>query len=286
MTNSNNRDNTGIKQPDFRWLILGALAGLVTAGYGILRQDTTAQEMPDTAIARVNETMISRDRFEREQERFSDSTGNALSLSDQALLLDNLVDEELLLQRGLALGMAQSDVTVRTAIINSLVASVTAEADAATPSDEELSAYLVDNADRFSFTSSIAIDGWQTDDEPVAQAFVAELRETGNAPTMASISEMTELPDDLVAIEVVRDVLGPGVTAAVAGMPINSSAIFARRGRWLVIQVKQKETDAITDLDSVRNRVLLDYRRDLADTTLGSYLDELRSRADITVSMP
>lgn len=286
MDKNNNRADADSDQPDFRWLLLGAFVGLIAAGYGILRQDTTAREMPTTAIARVNDTMISRDRFERELARFAESADDELPPSDQALLLDNLVDEELLLQRGMALGMAQSDSAVRTAIVNSLVASVTAEADSATPTDEQLEAYLASNAERFSFTAKLEVNGWQTDDEAVAQAFVAHLRETGDAPSMKAISAVPDLPDELVPTEILRDVLGPGITAAIAGMPPGSSAIFARRGRWLVIRVGKKQTAAVTDLNSIRNRVLLDYRRDLADSTLREYLDNLRSRADVTVSMP
>jgi hypothetical protein len=69
-------------------------------------------------------------------------------------------------------------------------------------------------------------------------------------------------------------------------MPAGSSAVFARRGRWLVVRVKQTETAAVTDLDSIRNRVLLDYRRHLADQALRQYLDDLRDRADIAVALP
>ena len=47
MDKNNKRVDAGTKEPDFRWLVLGALAGLIAAGYGILRQDTTAQEMRD-----------------------------------------------------------------------------------------------------------------------------------------------------------------------------------------------------------------------------------------------
>jgi hypothetical protein len=48
--------------------------------------------------------------------------------------------------------------------------------------------------------------------------------------------------------------------------------------------VVAKERAYVTELDAIRNRVLLDYRRNLADEMLEGYIDNLRQRADITVS--
>lgn len=267
-------------------LVLGALLGLVVAGYGILRQDFKSTPLPESAVARVNDRLISREGLERALARIESAYETQEGNGSEVAVLHNLVDEELLLQRGLALGMAYSDATVRTAIINSLVASVTAEADAADPPDEELQRYLEAHADRFSYTEKMAVRAWQTTSEPDAQQFVAQLRDSGTAPDIESVVRVPDLPDALVSIDIARGYIGAGIAAAVAGMPAGSSSIFARRGQWLIIQVLQKETATITDLDSVRNRVLLDYRRSMADEQLRDYLDGLRNRADITVSLP
>ena len=94
------------------------------------------------------------------------------------------------------------------------------------------------------------------------------------------------MPASLTPTESLREFLGPAITAAAAEMPKGSSAVFARRGRWLVIRVNEKESAVIADLDPIRNRVLLDYRRMLADQMLTDYLNGLRQRADIRVSQP
>lgn len=271
---------------DIRWLAAGALAGLLAAGYGILRQDSAAIPLPDNSIARVNEVNISRDHYERAIERLSAEGIDTGSQSLSATVISNLVEDELLLQRGLELGMAQSDVTVRAAIINSLIASITAEADAANPADEELARYLADNAERFSYTASVAVQGWQTDDETLAQQLVEQLRLGLEDRLAATIESIPELPQDMMPVETLRDYVGPGIAAAAASMPEGSSAVFARRGRWLVLRVNRKESAVITDLDTIRNRVLLDYRRNLAEEKLQSYIDDLRNRAQIEIAIP
>ncbi len=53
-----------------------------------------------------------------------------------------------------------------------------------------------------------------------------------------------------------------------------------------MVQVLEKESAIVTDLGTIRNRVLLDYRRNLAEQTLRDYLDDLRRRADVNVARP
>jgi len=276
----------GQSVPDIRWLALGAIAGLIMAGYGFLRQAEVGDDLPDSAVARVNDALISRDNYERALARFAAEAGEPAAAETRGWLLERLIDEELLVQRGLDLGMAQSDGEVRNAIANSLIASVTAEADAASPSDAELEQYLTDHADRFSFIAKVAVEGWQTDDEAVAQEFISGLRDNGEPVIIDAIRTIPDLPAALMPIEILRDYLGPGIAATTAEMPVGSSAIFARRGRWIVVRVTKKESAVVTDLNSIRNRVIIDYRRNLADETLQQYLDGLRDKAKVDVVLP
>ena len=135
-------------KPDLRLLGLGALLGLVAAGVGLLNRPPSTLTLPDGALARVNDVIISRDSYLRTLARAKTvSDRDAIDLDMD--LLDRLIDDELLVQRGITLGMAQSDLVVRQAVIDSLIASITAEADAASPSNEDLTEYLHQNADRF-----------------------------------------------------------------------------------------------------------------------------------------
>jgi len=266
-----------------RWLIVGAIAGLLAAGYGILRQADPHEALPANAVARINDQVISRENYERTLARLA-AYGAATDEKDR--LLQRLVEDELLVQRGLELGMVRSDTAVRNAIVDSLVASITAEADAASPTDEELEQYLADNADRFRYTASVSVLAWQTDDESIAQSFVAALRNDGDTVTSDFIRQIPDLPSGLLAVDILRDYLGPGIAAATADMPVGSSAVFARRGRWLVVQVLDTKSAVVTDLGGIKNRVLLDYRRRLAEQTLQDYIEDLRRRAVVKVAPP
>ena len=265
------------------WLALGAFAGLVAAGYGMLRQASTDTQLPTTVVASVNSTMIGRDIFDQALKSFDTST---LDESDKTLLLGRLIDNELLVQRGVELGMTESDFEVRNAIVNSLVASITAEADAANPTDDELKKYLAENADNFAYTSKIWVDVWQSDIEPVAQELVRILQAGAPIPEIKGIEALKALPDALVETSMLREHLGPAITSAVVDMAEDSSAIFARRGRWLVVKMIEKERSYVNEISNIRSRVLLSYRRNLANSMLTSYIDDLRERAEIQVAIP
>jgi len=268
-----------------RLLALGATVGLVVASVGVLQQGKRIDVLPADTIARVNDVMISRDLYARAIARSTNYAGQPMG-GDKATILQRLIDEELLIQRGVALGMTQSDASVRQAVIDSLIASVTAEADAASPTDDELAQYLADHADRFSYVAKVSARAWQTDDESAAQLFIAALRADDSAVPQDGVQPMPDLPSGLMSLEILGTYLGPGIAAAAAEMPEGSSAVFARRGRWLVVWIGDKERSALTDLAAVRNRVLVDYRRNLAEQTLTRYVEDLRQRAEISTATP
>jgi len=281
---------TGDNQPALRWLVLGALAGLGAAAYGLLEQGDAADEaLPDSAIARVNDVVISEQQLDRSITELETTYQRELSAEDRARVLQQMIEEELLVQRGIDLGMPNTESTVRAAITQSMIASVTAEADAADPDDATLERFLEEHADRYTYASAMRIDAWVTDDEQTARNFLGTLSDgAGEIVDGASsnLQRVPGLPEGSAPIERLRMFLGPAIAAAAADMPVGTSAVFARQGRWYVVRVAVREQSARADLDTVRSQVLLDYRRSLADQRLRAYVDDLRRRADVVVALP
>ena len=60
----------------------------------------------------------------------------------------------------------------------------------------------------------MSVVAWQTDDEAVAQSFIAALRDSGETPVSDAIGPIPDLPSGHDAVEVLRDYLGPGIAAA------------------------------------------------------------------------
>lgn len=272
------------RDANVRWLVAGALAGLLAVGIGMLQRSTGNGNLPPGYVASVNNRLISQDVFERALERLRVDSSNVIDGDDAAWVLQRLIEEELLVQRGLELGMAESEMDVRGAIVQSLVASITAEADAANPDDESLRKFFDANAERFSYSAAVAVDAWSAGNEVAARKFMDELH-TGIEDS-AAVQRLREVPLGPLPLNKLRDYLGAGITAAVAMMPAGSSAVFARQGRWLIVRVVSKQDAVLADFEHSRTQVLLDYRRNRADQLLRDYLDMLTQQADVVVSQP
>lgn len=279
----NDDANESRELPGLRWLAVGAVAGLLAAAYGLLDRAVRVAGLPDGSVARINDTLVSRERFERALDQLVASYGRIPSAEDRARVLTQMIEEELLVQRGIELGMARSETTVRSAIVQSLVASITAEADAADPGDDELERFLADNAERYTYAASLTVDAWIADDEWLAQDVVDRLRGDATFTPPDAVRSVPGLPTGPVPLERLRMFLGPAITAAAADMPVGSSAVYARQGRWYIIRVVGREDTAVAELDAIRSQVLIDYRRTLADAGLRDYLDRLRRAADVAI---
>ena len=275
---------TNESQPSLLWLAVGAIAGLAAAGYGLLERSGSGSGLPPGAVAVVNDAVIESRQLEGAIAQLVRAGTTDVPTTAKADVLQSLIDEELLVQRGIDLGMVTSELTVRSAIVESLIASVTAEADAADPDDAELDAFMQENADRYTYASAIRLEAWTTDDEAIARQFVQQLESSGG-PASFELVPVPGLPTAPAPLERLRMFLGPAIAAAAADIPAGNSAVFARQGRWYVVHVLEHAEATLASLDSIRSQVLLDYRRALADERLQVYLEELRRSADIVVEL-
>lgn len=268
--------------PPTGWLVAGAVIGLVAATVSLL--DRPAVDDPGGWVARIDDDVIDRERFDRELARI-EAAGVELGRDDAAEVLDGLIAEVLLFRRGVALGLAESDRTVRDAVVQSMVASVTAEADAADPDDGTLERFLSENSDRYTYASALTVRAWTADEESAARRQLEAIAD-GSGETAADVAPVAGLPDGPAPLERLRMFLGPAIAAAAADMPIGDVQVFTRQGRWYVVQVAARESSAVAELEAVRSQVLLDYRRQLASERLSEYVEDLKRRADIVVALP
>ena len=115
-------------------LSVGALLGLAAAAAGLLAQTRAASEIPDGAVAAVNGAAVRRADFERAVEALASDRRGAIDDADRRHVLDRLVDEELLVQRAIELGLVRQDRRVRGDLVTAVIESVTADAGQREPS--------------------------------------------------------------------------------------------------------------------------------------------------------
>lgn len=277
-------------------LAFGAIAGLVAAAIGLLAQTRDARALPDGAVAAVNGTAVRRADYERAVEALASDRRGQLDDADKRHVLDRLVDEELLVQRALELGLARSDRRVRGDLVAAVIEAVTTDAGQREADDAELRAFFDANRDYFALPGRLHVEqvfvrsSGDADADALARArdaaarlrdgaAVAEVQQrAGDAPVAA-------LPNAPLPAAKLREYLGPAAVEAVATLAPGDVAEPVRSaGGYQVLRLVARESNRAPELAEVEAEVRAEWRRRAGDEALRAYLDEVRSRAAIAVT--
>jgi hypothetical protein len=126
--------------------VVGILLGIAAA---LSERGPTISVLPDGAIALVNGRPIREEDYARAVALVEGDKRTEITAEDRDHILDRLIEEELLIQRGIEIGLVDSDRSVRKAITQAMLASIVAESASAQPSEEELHTFYAENPSLF-----------------------------------------------------------------------------------------------------------------------------------------
>ena len=135
--------------------VVGILLGAATAFH---KSGSAASALPDDAIASVNGRPIREEEYTRAVAMLAGDKRTEIADEDRTHVLNRLIEEELLIQRGIEIGLVNSDRSVRKAITQAMLASIVAESVSAQPAEDELRAFYAENPSLFA-RSAAAADG-------------------------------------------------------------------------------------------------------------------------------
>jgi parvulin-like peptidyl-prolyl isomerase len=276
------------------WLTAGAFAGLALAAGGLMTGGEAPGGLPDHAIAAVNGEILRVEEYERAVAALASDRRGPIGAAEKRHVLDRLLDEELLVQRGLELGLARHDRRVRGDIVSAVIQVAISQADEREPSDAEVREFYQDNRDYFahtgrSFVRQLLVRGRpkRSDEEADARAVEASRRlragedfesvnqRLGDAP-------IAPLPADYLPAQKLREYLGPTATRAALELEPGgvSEPVRSASGRQVLLLV-DREPGRVPPLAEIEAEVRAELRRRAGDRALREYLDELRERADV-----
>lgn len=288
------------------WLFAGAMAGLALAASGLLEpRGGSAPALSDDVAAIVGERVIRRVDYERVLAGVERDRRGPIDDATRRRVLERMIDEELLVQQALALGLAASDRRVRGELVSGLVDSVVAEASGEQPSEAELEAHYRANQDFFVRPGRLRVEALSFDAEsaagtspPAAQATtVSSARARPDALTRAreartalergvSADEVkatlgdppvAAVPDALLPLAKLRDYLGPAVLEALPMLAVGVwSAPIETGSGYALVRVVESEQASAPALEEVAAVVRQDWIRRRGDDALRRYLDGLR----------
>lgn len=274
-------------------LVLGAALGALAAAAGLTAP--ASQALPDGVVAMVNGVAIRAEDYARMRDALAADTRAPLDDADRQHVLDRLIEEELLVQRGLDLGLARNDRRVRSDLTQTVIDGIISEAGDDVPSPKEVDAFYGANRDFFAGPGRLRVrqvfvrvtEPSDPAAEARAQDAARRLRAGESLPTVQHAlgdPPLVPLPDALLPPAKLRDYLGP--TALRAALELGEGEISdpIRSGTgYHVLQVTERAPDSAPSLIEVRPQVVNELRRRKSERALRDYLDQLRAGADVVV---
>lgn len=251
------------------WSVAGVVAGLALAAAGLAGAPVRGG-VPDGAVAVVGGTPILRSDYDR---ALAAVAGARRDVDDgvRRKVLDRLIDEELLVQRGLELGLAERDPRVRADLGAAVIDLVTARAEAAPPSEADLRAFYADHRDEFARPPLIH----------VRQRFFRAADAAQPSPPPVPV------PDAPIPLSRLADLLGPTAARAAAAAPVGATTARVRSALgWHELTVVDRRERDIPPYADIADEVAAAYRRRAGERALRAFLDRARARAGVQVQLP
>jgi len=281
------------KKRPLLWLAGGAALGIVLAAVGLL---SSGEAVPEDAVALVNGTPIYAEDHARLVAGLESDTRRVATLAVRKRVLDRMIDEELLVQRGLELGLAKSDRRLRGDITQAMIRSVVVEVEDREPSDGELRDFYAEQSGFFTQPGRVQVE--QVFFRVPAGAEEASVRaraELARERLLAGDSiaavrkalgdpEVSPLPDVLLPPLKLREYIGPTALRRVMALQKGAVSEPVRSGTGIhVFLLVDREAARTPPLDEIRKQVRAEWVRRAGDRALRKYLDDLRERADVVV---
>ena len=278
-------------------LALGAAAGLAVAATALVGARAPHAGLPEGAIATVNGELVRADDYARALAALAADRRDPLGEDDRRRVLDRLVDEELLVQRALELGLARRDRLVRAELAGAAIGLLGTTADAPEPTRAELEAFYDAHRDDFTEPGRIRVEqvfvgAASVEDEARAggrAAAAARRLRAGDA--LAGVrrdlgdEEVAPPPDALLPPAKLREYLGETATRAALALTPGGVSDPVRSGAGFhVLRVVEREAARVPPFDEIVDAVRAQRRRRGDEEALRTALDSLRRRADVRVA--
>ena len=270
-------------------LILGIVFGLCFILLGSVLPKNKIEDK--NVVVSVNGHPIFQSDWDLALQALAMNKRNEITKEDQLLVLERLIDEQLLLQRGLEIDLPQTEGMVRKAIVNAMIDKVVVEGQVSTINEEELNSFYEDNKDFFSGHSEVHIKRIfieyrsQEEDEKRLDK-IRELLIDGEDFdfVVAEYGDyiLPEIPNMLLPIKKLKDYLEPDLVTMVLNMQPGqiTSEIETVNGFIFIYMLSSIRGEEKT-FEAVKEQVSNEYKRRNDEISIQNYMEWLREKSEI-----
>ncbi len=281
-------------------LAAGAVVGLTLAAWGLVGTSASTR-LPEGAVARVNGTVIRVEDFERLVAAVVQDMRTPDEEKARERVLDRMIEEELLVQRALDLGLVHLDRKVRADLTSNVIASVVGDIKGVEPDADELESFFAENKAYFTRPGRLRArqiffrvapeeiaaseDGPAQDRARKARARLTAGDDYKSVKAALGDAEISPIPDAMLPATKLREYTGPTLLRTIVDLEVGQWSDPVRSGSGIhLVQLVERERAETPPLAQIREQVTVDWRRRQGDQALRSYLDELRARAKVEIA--
>jgi len=270
-----------MKRPDLYYLIAGA-AGLAAALLGAVGAPQIEFAADPAAV--VNGVPIPREALTRAALALEADSRNPVTREREADVLERLIEEELLVQRGVELGLAETDFAARRALVQSVLALAVAERSGTEPSEQELRGFYRANAGFFApaqrFSASVVFLADGAPAQRIDQARAALLR--GEDARGLSDAIAVPIPRAALPESEWRRLIGADAARAAAALsPGQVTPPSPASGGVFLVRVEGFAAAPAPPFEAVAQQVRDEWNRRADEAAARAYLERLKRRARI-----
>ena len=254
------------------------------------------------AVAIVNDVDITEDQFLKYAINLGADIEEEEDKEILELILERMIEEELLVQRGLELNLHTKDVQVRKELIQQVINFII-KIENIEPTDDELEKYFLKNIKKYESNKQIQIDvifiksldpesqflGTEYDYKTLENKFdqiYNAIKNKGFVEAKKIYNQETffEIPKDLINIKDCKQYLGPTVCKNLASFEKDqvSNPLFYQDGFYIVkLEDNIKPVVDSSFFENMKDKVIFDFNNERDDIRLKNYIQYLKDKAEI-----
>ena len=271
------------------FLLCGLVLGIGLASISLVKE--TNFELEEEWIAKIENTKISKARFNLQIQAFASDKRSPLSQEDRDFVLERMIEEELLIQRAKDLGLLSTNTMVRGTIVQQMINSIISGNNIVDIKENDLRNFYNDNksfftsADRLRVRQLYFSDSDKNNALEKAEEVFLYLLEGGDFTSASKMSDSSamKLPDTLITLGKLREYLGPSLTKVAQNMKPGEFTDPKRVINGYKILFLIDRVDApIPEFSSIKDQVRSEFMKRRDDLALRNYLDDLKNWYEVT----
>ncbi|MBT5541555.1 MAG: peptidyl-prolyl cis-trans isomerase [Gammaproteobacteria bacterium] len=269
-------------------LLLSSIAlGTTIALFSIIDTNKNYVKLPNHVLAIVNDVVIEKNKLDIVLDLMAQDKKERLTKKDQALAIERIIEEELLVQYAYSNGLLNADENIRKTIIRSVIDTVVDQVIAIKPNEQVLKDFYLSNQPIFTLGEEVKIIVLSIKSLDDANNIIRIWKETKNESLLLikdTIRQST-IPNDFIPSITLPRLIGPKLAKVVDRLELYSiSKPIENYSDYSVVILKDRKNKKTPDYKNIKQTVLQEYKRRMREDILSNLVADLEKKAEIRIN--